>query len=83
LHGSKDDTWETQNLTDTYSKLLSRGKSIHELVIHNVKPEAMDDYSGLIKEVYSDLSNDASVPCKLFGSWKTEIGELDQAGIYR
>jgi hypothetical protein len=82
LHGSKDDSWEAQNLNETYSKLLSRGKSIHELVFHNVKPESMDDYSSLIKDVYTELSNDSQVPCKLFGSWKTEIGELDQAGIH-
>jgi hypothetical protein len=80
LHGSKD-TWEAQNLNETYSKVLSRGKSIHELVIHNVKPEAMDDYCSLIQESYPKVSKDGEIPAKLFGSWKTEIGELDQACI--
>jgi 5-deoxy-D-glucuronate isomerase len=80
LHGSKD-SWEAQNLNETYSKILSRGKSIHELVIHNVKPEAMDDYSSLVKEVYPKISKDSAIPARLFGSWKTEIGELDQACI--
>ncbi len=67
-------------LNETYSKLLSRGKSIHELVIHNVEPKSMDDYESLVKEFYPKLSNDNTIACKLFGSFKTEIGDVDQAG---
>lgn len=41
----------------------------------------MDDYKELIRETYSTLSADTQIPAKLFGSFTTEIGELDQAGI--
>lgn len=76
LHGAAS----KESFNDTYSKLLSRGKSIHELSIHNIKPEAMDDYKGLIANAYSKISADPKIPARLFGSFTTEIGELDQAG---
>lgn len=79
LHGSSG---MPGNFNETYSKLLSRGKSVHELSIHNVKPEAMDDYKGLIRSTYARISADPTIPARLFGSFTTEIGELDQAGSY-
>lgn len=79
LHGSSG---MPGTYNETYSKLLSRGKSVHELSIHNVKPEAMDDYKGLIRSSYAKISADPKIPARLFGSFTTEIGELDQAGFY-
>ena len=79
LHGSSG---MPGTYNETYSKLLSRGKSVHELSIHNVKPEAMDDYKGLIRSSYAKISADSKIPARLFGSFTTEIGELDQAGFY-
>lgn len=75
LHGSNEP------FNDSFSKHLTRGKGklIHELCIHDVKPEAMDDYKSLTKSLYNQISKDSAVPCELFGSFTTEIGELDQA----
>lgn len=78
LHGSSG---IPGNFNDTYSKLLSRGKSVHELSIHNVKPEAIDEYKDVIKSLNSRISADPKIPARLFGSFITEIGELDQAGV--
>jgi hypothetical protein len=81
LHGSNEFP-PIEQFKDTYSKHLSRGKSVHELSIHNVKPEALEDYKSLIRRVYSKISEDPAVPARLFGSFNTEIGELDQAGSF-
>ncbi|KAH6559726.1 hypothetical protein BASA50_004980 [Batrachochytrium salamandrivorans] len=68
-----------EELSVTYSKLMARGKYVHELQVHNVKPEAIEDYTALICEHYPRISKDQGIEVKLFGSWTTEIGELDQA----
>ncbi|KAL5036332.1 hypothetical protein BDEG_24272 [Batrachochytrium dendrobatidis JEL423] len=70
---------EPEELSVTYSKLMARGKYVHELQVHNVKPEAMDDYIALTAEHYPRIGKDQGSEVKLFGSWTTEIGELDQA----
>ncbi|KAJ3253804.1 hypothetical protein HK103_005291 [Boothiomyces macroporosus] len=54
LHGNV----KAEDLNETYSKLLARGKSIHELAIHNVKPEAMSDYIAAMKEFQPKLGVD-------------------------
>ncbi|KAL2918781.1 hypothetical protein HK105_201615 [Polyrhizophydium stewartii] len=79
LRGSGHDSDEHEELHVTYSKLMARGKYVHELQVHNVKPEAMDDYIALTKENYPRVANDSEFHVKLFGSWVTEIGDLDQA----
>ncbi|KAI9105309.1 hypothetical protein DFS34DRAFT_655376 [Phlyctochytrium arcticum] len=78
LHGSG----EEKDLFDdsgTYSKKLARGKHVHELQIHNVKPEAMQDYIALLDENYPRLAQMPEFKIRLFGSWTSEFGELDQA----
>ncbi|KAJ3273642.1 hypothetical protein HDV01_004251 [Terramyces sp. JEL0728] len=72
LHGNL----KAEDLNETYSKLLANGRSIHEMTIHNVKPEAMSDYIGTMKEFHPQLVSDQR---KLFGVWENTVGELDQA----
>ncbi|KAI9202855.1 NIPSNAP-domain-containing protein [Polychytrium aggregatum] len=79
LHGVSEDDSPFQEVQDTHSKLLARGKYVHELQIHDVKPEAWDDYLGLVGERYTKVAEDPAFKVKLFGSWTTEIGDLDQA----
>ncbi|KAI8928382.1 hypothetical protein BC831DRAFT_397567 [Entophlyctis helioformis] len=80
LRGSTaPDGSKAEELHTTYSKLMARGKYVHELQVHNVKPEAMEDYTGLVREHYSRIANDPQFLVKLFGSWTVEIGDVDQA----
>ncbi|KAJ3048956.1 hypothetical protein HK097_010045 [Rhizophlyctis rosea] len=76
LHGSEAAKTE---VAETHSKLLARGKYVHELQIHNVKSEAMEDYIGLVGQNYPKVAQAPELQVKLFGSWITEFGELDQA----
>ncbi|KAJ3288678.1 hypothetical protein HK104_008034 [Borealophlyctis nickersoniae] len=77
LHGTE--RGNRDEVADTHSKLLARGKYVHEMQIHNVKPEAMDDYIKLVDEHYPRIANSPEFQVKLFGSWTAEFGELDQA----
>ncbi|KAI9015188.1 hypothetical protein BC832DRAFT_547657 [Gaertneriomyces semiglobifer] len=77
LHGSEKAKSEAE--AQTHSKILARGKFAHELQIHNVKPEAMSDYIQLLKANYPRISEQPQFQARLFGSWSTEFGELDQA----
>ncbi|KAJ3035539.1 hypothetical protein HDV00_003693 [Rhizophlyctis rosea] len=75
LHGSEKAKAE---VADTHSKLLARGKYVHELQVHKVKPECLDDYIELVGEHYTRIAQGPEYKVKLFGSWTTEFGEIDQ-----
>ncbi|KAJ3402718.1 hypothetical protein HDU80_004805 [Chytriomyces hyalinus] len=79
LHGhSAEDELELAYFDGSQSKAAARGKYVHELLVHNVKPEAYDDYQALVADYFPRLSNDPEYKMKLFGSWSTEIGKVDQ-----
>jgi hypothetical protein len=74
---------KAQEWQETYSKSLSRGKSVHEISFHNIKPDAMEDYCALTKEFFPIITNSPGIDCKLFGSWNTAVGGLDQASKFK
>ncbi|CAG8506875.1 6061_t:CDS:10 [Funneliformis caledonium] len=82
LHGSQA-IREEEN--QTHSKLIARGKYVHELQSinlipefeHKIKPDCVEDYIRLISEYYPRIANDPENSVHLCGSWQTEIGDLD------
>ncbi|KAJ1555381.1 Nipsnap [Cladochytrium tenue] len=76
LLGSGD---EGEFFPEKHSKLAARGKYVHKLLVHNVKPDAWDDYGALVTEHYPRITNDKNLKRELVGSWYTEVGPLDQA----
>ncbi|KAJ2476961.1 hypothetical protein IWW56_004615 [Coemansia sp. RSA 2131] len=76
LHGSEQVRQETKY---TLSKVLARGKYVHELATHNVKPGCMEEYKAVVGELYPLIVRNLSPGVKLVGSWETDIGELDTA----
>ncbi|KAJ6264089.1 LOW QUALITY PROTEIN: hypothetical protein Dda_0230 [Drechslerella dactyloides] len=77
LHGSSEAQQDTFQIQESFSKVLARGKYVHELVFHRVKPDAIEDYVELIGNEYPRIANDEKSGVKLVGSWYTEIGEGD------
>ncbi|KAI9485910.1 MAG: hypothetical protein EXX96DRAFT_469964, partial [Benjaminiella poitrasii] len=61
----------------THSKTLARGKYVHEMQIHRVKPEKVEEYIQLLSIHYPRIANDPGNHIHLCGSWETIIGELD------
>ncbi|KAJ2773724.1 hypothetical protein IWQ56_000875 [Coemansia nantahalensis] len=76
LHGSEQVRQETR---DTLSKVLARGKYVHEMSTHRVKPGRMDEYKAAVAELYPQIVRNHSPSVKLVGSWETDIGDLDTA----
>ncbi|KAI7852434.1 NIPSNAP-domain-containing protein [Circinella umbellata] len=74
LYGSKK-TKEEDN--QTHSKTLARGKYVHELQKHKVKPEKVEEYINLVTSYFPKMANDPRNELHLCGSWETVIGELD------
>lgn len=74
LHGDKS---LPQAADVAYSKILARGKYVHELQTHFVKPECLSDYIDLASKHYSRVKNDPRFDIDLLGSWTTEVGDLD------
>ncbi|KAG2202651.1 hypothetical protein INT47_002083 [Mucor saturninus] len=74
LYGSKKIKEEERQ---THSKVLARGKYVHELQVHKVKPDKVDEYISLLSKHLPKIANDPSNDVNLCGSWSIEIGELD------
>ncbi|KAF3901773.1 hypothetical protein AA313_de0203861 [Arthrobotrys entomopaga] len=77
LHGSSEAQQDTFQIQESYSKVLARGKYVHELVFHRIRPDKIDEYVELIGSEYPRIANDPNSGVKLVGSWYTEIGEGD------
>ncbi|CAG8570593.1 10829_t:CDS:2 [Paraglomus occultum] len=65
------------SVEDTYSKLLARGKYVHEMQKHRVKPEYVEDYIKLVSIHFPRIAKNPENAVHLCGSWQADIGELD------
>lgn len=76
LHGSE--SAKQDGLTaQSHSKRVGRGKYIHEIQRHVVRPDKVDEYITLLGEYFPKLAADEGIPCRLIGSWQVHIGELE------
>lgn len=67
-------------MEQSYGKVLARGKYVHEIVLHKVKPDRVGEYVELIGEEYPRIAEEKENNVHLVGSWKVEIGETDSFG---
>ncbi|KAL7417723.1 hypothetical protein BDY24DRAFT_346949 [Mrakia frigida] len=75
LHGSAEaKAQESQQ----HSKVVGRGKYVHELIKHRVHPSKIVEYTEAAEKVFGSLKVNADGSgCQLMGSWQTAVGELD------
>ncbi|OZJ06497.1 hypothetical protein BZG36_00619 [Bifiguratus adelaidae] len=73
LHGEE----LTKEEQESFSKVLARGKYVHEFIQHDVKPDKVDEYIALISKMYPSIANDPENKVNLCGSWQIEIGMQD------
>jgi len=64
---------------ESWGLSLARGKYVHELQKHRIRPERFDDYVKLVSEAFPRMVKESNNKLRLTGSWLTEIGELDTA----
>ncbi|CAO3571789.1 unnamed protein product [Mortierella alpina] len=64
---------------ESWGVSLARGKYVHELQKHRIRPERFDDYVQLVSEAFPRMVKESNNRLRLTGSWLTEIGQLDTA----
>ncbi|KAG0048829.1 hypothetical protein BGZ83_006269 [Gryganskiella cystojenkinii] len=78
LHGAGGSLPKMQS-QESWGVSLARGKYVHELQRHHIRPERFDDYVKLVSEAFPRMVKESNNKIRLTGSWLTEIGELDTA----
>ncbi|KAI6247301.1 hypothetical protein HI914_04200 [Erysiphe necator] len=61
----------------SFSQMLARGKYVHSIVFHHVKPDKVDEYTKLVGGWYPKMASMADNKVHLVGSWRTEVGDCD------
>jgi len=64
----------------SFSQVLARGKYMHSIVFHEVKPDKVDEYVELVGDWYPRMANMPENKVHLVGSWRTEVGDCDTFG---
>jgi hypothetical protein len=60
--------------------VLARGKYVHSIVFHEVKPDKVDEYIELVGGWYPRMAALPENKVHLVGSWRTEVGDCDTFG---
>jgi hypothetical protein len=60
-----------------HSKLVGRGKYVHEIQTHKVIPGKVEEYKALIGDYYKSIADSPEFALRLTGSWEIIVGELD------
>ncbi|BGP14853.1 hypothetical protein JCM10213_002708 [Rhodosporidiobolus nylandii] len=74
LHGSEE---AQQEQREQHSKLVGRGKFIHEFQKHKVLPQHVQQYKDLIASYYEGIHQSDEFHARLTGSWEIVVGEVD------
>jgi len=63
-----------------HSKLVGRGKYVHEKVTHNVIPSKHEEYKAAAEQYYTALARRSAElgGVKLTGSWETVVGTVGE-----
>lgn len=81
IYGTKEGREMDAQIEASFSQVLARGKYVHSIVFHEVKPDKVDEYVKLVGEWYPKMANLAENKVHLVGSWRTEVGDCDTFGM--
>lgn len=77
IYGTKEGREMEAQIQASFSQVLARGKYVHSIVFHEVKPEKVDEYMELVGHFYPKMANTPENKVHLVGSWRTEVGDCD------
>ncbi|KAI1408276.1 NIPSNAP-domain-containing protein [Hypoxylon sp. FL1857] len=77
IYGTKEGRELDAQLEASFSAVLARGKYVHSIVFHEVKPEKVDEYVELVGNWYPRMASLEENKVHLVGSWRTEVGDCD------
>lgn len=80
IYGTKEGRDMDRDIERSYSEKLARGKYVHSIVFHEVKPDKVDEYVKLVGGWYPKVAANPSNKVHLVGSWRTEVGDCDTFG---
>jgi hypothetical protein len=83
IYGTKEGREMEAQMEASFSQVLARGKYVHSIVFHEVKPEKVDEYVKLVGHFYPKMANTPENKVNLVGSWRTEVGDCDTFGMTR
>ena len=81
IYGTKEGQQMDQDIEKSFSQVLARGKYVHSIVFHQVKPDKVDEYTKLVGEWYPRMASLEENHVHLVGSWRTEVGDCDTFGM--
>ncbi|KAJ8121897.1 hypothetical protein ONZ43_g1768 [Nemania bipapillata] len=77
IYGTKEGRELDAQLEASFSAVLARGKYVHSIVFHEVKPDKVDEYVELVGKWYPKMASMETNKVHLVGSWRTEVGDCD------
>lgn len=69
-----------KNIERSFSQVIARGKYVHSIVLHDVKPDKVDEYVELVGQWYPRMAALEENKVNLVGSWRTQVGDNDTFG---
>lgn len=82
IYGTEEGREMDREIERSFSQVLARGKYVHSIVFHEVKPDKVDEYVELVGSWYPKMANMPENKVHLVGSWRTEVGDCDTFGAY-
>lgn len=80
IYGTKEGREMDREIERSFSQVLARGKYVHSIVFHEVKPDKVDEYVELVGSWYPRMASMPENKVHLVGSWRTEVGDCDTFG---
>ncbi|KAK0654937.1 NIPSNAP-domain-containing protein [Cercophora newfieldiana] len=77
IYGTKEGREMDAQIEASFSQVLARGKYVHSIVFHDVKPECVEEYVDLVGKWYPRMADMPENKVHLVGSWRTEVGDCD------
>ena len=82
IYGTHEGQQMDQEIEKSFSQVLARGKYVHSIVFHTVKPDKVDEYVDLVGSWYPRVAGMPENHVNLVGSWRTEVGDCDTFGLF-
>lgn len=83
IYGTEEGREMDREIERSFSQVLARGKYVHSVVFHEVKPDKVDEYVELVGSWYPRMASMPENKVHLVGSWRTEVGDCDTFGTWQ
>jgi hypothetical protein len=81
IYGTVEGQQMDKDMERSFSQVLARGKYVHSIVFHEVKPDKVDEYVQLVGSWYPRMASMPENKVNLVGSWRSEVGDCDTFGL--